>query len=103
MNRGDFYASAGVTLSEMERTATGIRLVIEPAAGVNYTTRFIEMRREQGKAGAMLGEVHGPEARFDFTGDEAYVRALVTSDCPHPRPTIPGDMMKAWIQPVYPD
>lgn len=125
MKNGDFYASTGVTLANLETNPCGISMTIEQAAGVSYTTRFIGTRRgidmkcapvvdENGlpldttkeytkEVGAVLGEVHGPEATYEFAGDEAYVRAVVTSDCPHPYPTVPGDVLKAWTQPVCPE
>ena len=31
---------------------------------------------------------------------ELYVRAAIISDRPHSNPTIPGDTIKAWIQPA---
>ena len=124
MGNGDFYASTGVGLTRLEATSSGISVAVEQSAGVTYTTRFIGTRRgtdmsalpivdENGVplhttrdytrgVGAVLREVDGPEATFEFAGDEAYVRAVITSDHPHPGPTIPGDVMKAWTQPVFP-
>ena len=124
MSNGDFYSSTGVSLTRLEAGPSGIHLKVEEAADVSYTTHFIGTRKaadmtalpildENGKpihttkkytsdVGAILKEVHGTEATYNFAGDEAYVRALVTSDCPHPCPTIPGDVMKAWTQPVCP-
>ena len=52
--------------------------------------------------GCVLAAVSGTNATYDFDGDELYVRALVTSDAPHPNPTIPGETKKAWTQPVLP-
>jgi len=124
MSHGDFYASTGVTLAGLETSSSGISLTIEEARGVSYTTRFIGTRRGTDMSGlpvvddsgvslhttrtyakdvgVILREVEGPEATYQFAGDEAYVRGLVTSDCPHPCPTTPGDVMKAWTQPVCP-
>lgn len=121
---GDFYASTGVALAELGTSSSGISLKIEQAAGVNHTTRFIGTRRGAGVSGqpvvdangvhlhttkeytkdvgAILKQVEGVEATFELTGEEAYVRALVMSDCPHPCATMPGDVMKAWTQPVCP-
>ena len=50
--------------------------------------------------GEVLKEVEGPAGSYDFRGDELYVRAVVVSDRPHANPTIPGDTLKAWTQPV---
>lgn len=120
MKQGDFYASSGVALRSLEMDGSGLSLAIEPEPGVAYTTRFIGTRRgtdlkgepsELGdrvtqrysaEVGQVLQEVQGAQANYTFRGDELYVRALVTSDAPHPNPTVPGDTMKAWTQPVVP-
>lgn len=39
---------------------------------------------------------------YEFTGEELYVRAKVTSTKPHPNPFAAGDVEVAWIQPVQP-
>jgi hypothetical protein len=124
MLRGDYYNSSGVTLRSLESGNRTLKLTIEAQEGAHYTTRFIGTRRganltsvpevdEQGReiqttrrypedVGEVLAEVQGLEASYEFDGDEFYVRALVTSDQPHPNPTVPGDVMKAWTQPFTP-
>jgi hypothetical protein len=44
MERGDFYASTGVTLSELRREGARLTLVIKDEPGVSYTTQFIGTR-----------------------------------------------------------
>jgi hypothetical protein len=122
--QGDFYCSTGVTLRALENGDGFLHLTIDGQDGVRYTTHFIGTRRdadlsatpvvdETGKplhatrhysdqVGRVLAEVEGVEARYEFSGDELYVRALVISDQPHPNPTVPGDVMKAWTQPFTP-
>ena len=39
---------------------------------------------------------------YQFTGDELYVRAVVSSSVRHPNPTAPGDVERAWTQPARP-
>ncbi len=82
---GEFYASSGVTLKELEASADGIRLEVDPEPFRLYTTRFT------GKDGVLLAEVDGEEAEYVPTGNEGYVRAVVTS----------SGHMKAWTQPVF--
>ena len=82
---GEFYASSGVTLKDLEASEDGIRLEIEPEPFRLYRTRFT------GKDGVLLAEVDGEEAEYVPTGDEGYVRAVVTS----------SGHMKAWTQPVF--
>jgi hypothetical protein len=102
LDAGDFYASTGVTLRELRRDANGIRIAIEPEAGVTYITHFIGTRRNSNEVGTTLAEVPGVSAEYKFAGDERYVRAVVTSSKRHVDP-IPGtllDFEKAWVQPV---
>ncbi|MFC1452986.1 PHP domain-containing protein [Verrucomicrobiota bacterium] len=122
MQRGDFYACTGVGLTAVDHDSRGIHIEIDARDGVSYTTRFIGTRRGADLAGspvrdpdgrvirttmayseevgAVLQETSGPTAGYCFAGDELYVRALVISDEPHPNPTVPGDVMKAWTQPL---
>jgi len=124
MKRGDFYASTGVTLSELEVSDRGVDLAIAPEEGVGYTVEFIGTLRgfdptskpvldETGREmyttaihssdiGQVLQRTSGERASYCFKGNELYVRALVISDRPHPNPTVPGDVTKAWTQPVVP-
>ena len=82
---GEFYASSGVALKDLEASEDGIRLEIDPEPFRLYTTRFT------GKDGRLLAEVDGNEAEYVPRGDEGYVRAVVTS----------SGHMKAWTQPVF--
>ncbi|MCP4509634.1 MAG: hypothetical protein GY826_24930, partial [Fuerstiella sp.] len=59
-------------------------------------------RRYSGEVGAVLQSTTGDSATYEFTGDELYVRALVTSSRQHPNPSEPGDFQQAWVQPVVP-
>jgi hypothetical protein len=101
MNAGDFYASSGVTLDEVVRSAAGLDLRIAADPGVSYRTRFIGTRRG-GAPGELLAEVEGPAASYRFRGDELYVRATVVSSRPHPDGYDPGDLESAWVQPALP-
>lgn len=120
ISSGKFYSSTGVTLAELACADGAIRLRIAGQPGVQYVTRFIGTRRGAdlrgllsaahdritGKyssaIGEVLAEISGAEARYTFRGDELYVRAVIVSSAPHLNPTIPGDVMKAWTQPVVP-
>jgi hypothetical protein len=44
--------------------------------------------------------VEGAKPRYTLSGDELYVRAVVTSRKPHPRPTFKGQTEQAWTQPI---
>jgi hypothetical protein len=73
LENGDFYASTGVELADVQVTDKEYRLRIKPYYDTAYTTRFI------GRNGTVLKEEFGLEAAYTFTGDEQYVRASVFS------------------------
>jgi len=101
LEAGDFYASSGVTLQDVTRSATTLSLEIQPEPGVTYVTQFIGTRRGYDPAcqllpsrdgdagskktlphhryskevGAVLAEVKGLSAAYTLRGDEIYVRA----------------------------
>lgn len=122
MERGDFYASSGVTLESV--TSSNERIDIEVAAddGVEYRIDFIgtltgynagsqpvidkngkeirATRRHSDDIGKVLKTVDRPKASYEFQGNEIYVRARVTSTRKHPNPSEIGEFERAWVQPV---
>lgn len=81
---GDFYASTGVELLDVQRSTRRVEVRIKPDAWSRYTTRFI------GKEGRVLAESAANPAVYDIKGDEGYVRAVV----------LESNGKKAWVQPV---
>jgi predicted metal-dependent phosphoesterase TrpH len=73
LERGDFYGSTGVTLSDVAVTDKEYRVEIEPNGDAKYTTMFI------GKGGEVLKRDVGLKSSYQFRGDEGYVRAKVIS------------------------
>lgn len=106
MQRGDFYASSGVTLEEVERGEREYRIRIAAAPGVEYRTRFVGTRMAPGGGtgapGEVLLETTANPATYAYRGDELYVRAVVVSSRPHPNPHAEGDRESAWTQPALP-
>ena len=122
MQRGDFYASTGVELSDVRHDAGSVTLSIVPSRGVTYTTQFLGTRRgwdttsvavrdSAGRAvtrrysrdvGAVLAEVRGTTATYRFRGDELYVRARVVSSKAKVNGSLPREVEMAWTQPVRP-
>jgi hypothetical protein len=122
IREGDYYGSSGVTLSQLTRGPRSLSLAVQPEPGVRYRIQFIGTRRSTDLAGTpvrddngqpirathrysdrvgeVLREVEGTSARYDLTGDELYVRAVVISDRAHDNPHVPGDTLKAWTQPL---
>jgi hypothetical protein len=122
MERGDFYASTGVTLSELRREAQRLMVAITGDPGVSYTTQFIGTRRGYDtvsvavrdsagvpvtrrysrNVGAVLSEVRGTTASYTMRGDELYVRARIVSTKAKANPSYEGEVEMAWTQPVQP-
>ena len=124
LHSGDFYASSGVELAEVRFDAASGRLSLQvvPQEGVTYTTQFIGTLKgagvasepaldDQGKEiratrtysdqiGKVLGTVAGTSAEYQLTGDELYVRAIVTSSRAPENPSFANQKEQAWTQPV---
>jgi len=126
MEAGDFYATSGVTLKELTRTATTLALEIQAEPGVTYVTQFIGTRRGYDPSsqllppragdtsaaktlphrryskdvGAVLAEVKGAAASYTLRGDEIYVRARVISSKAKVNGSVANEFETAWTQPV---
>ncbi len=121
LEKGDFYASSGVRLKDIQHS--GNRLCVEIAAepGVTYTTKFIgtrkgydpnseavqeagqplrTTRRYSADIGTVLAEVAGVSPCYQLKGDEIYVRAKIISSKRHENGSVAGDVETAWVQPV---
>ena len=46
MEKGDFYATTGVELNEMNFTNNQLSISVKPQSGVNYTIQFWGARRK---------------------------------------------------------
>jgi hypothetical protein len=121
---GQFYASSGVTLRDVsyQPKMRHLSVEIDPEIGATYVTQFIGTKREydstseprfdkdgkpirttrkySAEVGQILATVEGTSPAYQLTGDELYVRAVVTSNKPHPDPSFTGQMKQAWTQPV---
>jgi hypothetical protein len=97
MDRGDFYATTGLELSDYEVTPSAISIGIRLKTRFKYDVTFI------GRGGRILKQVpvanvesaSGAAARpapvvYDIRGDEGYVRAKITD----------SNGYVAWTQPV---
>lgn len=122
MEQGRFYASSGVTLEKVVSSKKGLEVSVAAESGLEYSIEFLgtragynpegaPVRDEDGdpvnatlkygeEIGAVLKRVDGSSAKYEFTGDELYVRARVTSSRAHPNPSELGEFERAWVQPV---
>ncbi len=86
IERGDFYASTGITLEDYQANTKQIVIKIDSQrSGARYRTQFI------GRNGQVLQESAGDSTTYSIKGVEDYVRARVTDSN--------GKM--AWTQPVF--
>ncbi|HZT58759.1 MAG TPA: CehA/McbA family metallohydrolase [Pyrinomonadaceae bacterium] len=85
MERGDFYASTGVTLQDYQVSATSVTVTVDAASSGPVTIDFI------GRNGQLLARSNDSQATYQFTGGEMYVRAKITNDAG----------LAAWTQPIY--
>jgi uncharacterized protein (AIM24 family) len=84
LQRGDFYASTGVELTDVKASSRDLALVIRQQGTTKYAVQFI------GKGGRVLKETGTNPVQYQFAGDEGYVRAKV----------IDSNGLMAWTQPV---
>jgi hypothetical protein len=124
MEAGDFYATTGVELADVDLSDEAIALSIRPENGVSYVTRFIGTRRGyrpggepldapgiEGASvprrygddlGVVLAELEGASPRYILTGDEIYVRAKVISSKVKVNAHRSDEHEAAWTQPFVP-
>ena len=84
IERGEFYASNGVELDDLQISPERVHVAVKPVAWSRYRVQFI------GKSGRVLSESVEPVATYVPKGDEGYVRARV----------LESNGRMAWIQPV---
>ena len=84
LERGDFYATTGVELQELQVTSRRVHVVVKPVSSSKYRIQFI------GRGGRILSESTTSEGSYDITGTEGYVRARV----------LESNGRTAWIQPI---
>src|SRR3989442_10410457 len=84
LERGDFYASTGVELTDYQVTDKTITIAIKEQPSSKYRVQFI------GAKGRLLKEATSSPATYAFTGDEKYVRAKI----------LESNGRVAWTQPV---
>ena len=70
-DRGDFYASTGVSLADYRVSRGSIEIEIDPWSHERVVTEFI------GTGGTVLAREEGLRAAYRFRGDERYVRARI--------------------------
>lgn len=128
IDKGDFYATTGVVINDIQLKRNSINVEIEPLEGVKYLTEFIGTRKGFNPAsfptvdsagieipnttrtysdqiGEVLASSEDSNPSYTFSGNELYVRVRITSTADH-KDRINGKVLgkqRAWIQPQMPD
>jgi hypothetical protein len=109
---GNFYASSGVTLEEVtyDKDSKTLRVKIKPDGDAVFTTRFVGTPKnfadgaktplDSDKVGITFKSQDGTSAEYKLTGEELFVRAVITSNRPPANPSFDGQLQMAWTQPV---
>ena len=116
MEKGDFYSSSGVSLSSIQTTKASFSFKISTEKGVTYKTWFVGTRNNFKNSkdlakrnsldpsaagiGEILGQTDSIEPKYNFKGDELYVRAHVVSSKKKSNPYSSGEQEQAWLQPI---
>ena len=100
MERGDFYASSGVTLNQVKVLKNEISLDVKSEPGVNYTIEFVGVVKGSERP-TVLKRIAGTSGKFKITSQHAFVRARVISSKAKPNsPYNEGEFEMAWTQPI---
>ena len=99
MERGDFYASSGVTLNEVKIFKNEINIKVKPEQGIDYTIEFIGVTKDS-ETSKVLKRERGTTAKFKITAQHAFVRARIISNKAKPNPYREGEFEMAWTQPI---
>jgi hypothetical protein len=99
MEKGDFYASTGVELKDVQFKNGTLEVYVASRPGETYTIQFWGAERS-GTAGKILKKVKGTSASYTLTKNVLYVRAKIISSKLQENPFETGDLERAWTQPV---
>ena len=108
LESGNFYSSTGVVLKDIKKNNQSYLIHIIEKPGIRYKTQFIGSinnmnyldEKNINKIGNILFETDSNPAKYNFTGEEMYVRAKIVSDKFQDNPYSEGDLEMAWTQPI---
>ena len=98
MEKGDFYASTGITIKKYVVTKNQIRVEVEPEQGVHYEILFLGYK-DGGEAVEILERIEDTKGSYTFQDNDLFVRVKITSDALKESPPNPQETKKAWTQP----
>jgi len=101
MENGNFYASTGVRLGDLQFDGNTLSVKVDAEVGVTYTIRFIGTLSDSlDNPGEVLKTVSDTEAEYTLSGNELYVRIKIVSDKMKTNPFVEGEREVAWTQPI---
>ncbi|MDN5212694.1 histidinol-phosphatase [Fulvivirgaceae bacterium BMA12] len=99
MERGEFYASTGVVLKDVDYSHHQLTIEVAPEPGIEYEIQFIGANNQENQANILKKE-SGNIAEFTITEEHQFVRAKVISTKLKENPNVEGEYEVAWTQPV---
>jgi hypothetical protein len=102
LEQGDFYATTGVILDDIEVREKSLHVDVREQEGVKYKIQFIGATG-QDQHTRILKTDDGPNASIELLDSYIFVRAKITSDRLKENPFQEGDYETAWTQPVKGD
>ena len=98
MEKGDFYASTGITIKKYVVTKNQIRVEVEPEQGVHYEILFLGYK-DGGEAVEILERIEDTKGSYTFQDNDLFVRVKITSDVLKESPPNTQETKQAWTQP----
>jgi len=99
MEKGNFYASTGVVLKNIENNGDLLTVEIDSEPGVSYEIQYIGVDSKLKQAG-VIEKINGTAATFRVTGEYLFVRVRVLSDKTNKNFYDETEYEKAWTQPL---
>lgn len=99
MEQGDFYASTGVTLTQIAVYDNKLHVEVKAEPNIKYEIEFIGCYKGDDQT-RILFHNRIIKGEFALTPNLQFVRARVVSTKPMRNPVLPDEMEMAWTQPV---
>ena len=99
MEKGNFYASTGVMLKNLEISNDSLKLEIAPEPEVSYEIQLIG-KDATSKTSQIIEKIKGTKATFALTNGYVFVRAKILSDKTNQNFFDETEFEKAWTQPI---
>ena len=99
MEEGKFYATTGITLSDLRFENNELKVEVQAEEGVHYKIEFIGCKTGEQET-KILNVVEGNTGIHKVDPEMLFVRAKITSDKPHSNPIETANFEMAWTQPV---